>query len=203
MFETALERIRKRFQWAVLGYVVMPEHVHLLANEPRPALLSTAIQALKLSVVRRRPERPFWQERYYDFNLHSADKTTEKLRYIHRNPVNRGLVTKPEDWLWSSFNHYKTGVEGRVEIESFWTQWRREHGGKLLDRTTVPVECPRYPGSQNRDPGHPNVNAKSASQDPGHPPFTTRRTGLKRRTPQLNKTLAATCGRRPIPRRLR
>ena len=56
----------------------------------------------------------------------------EKLRYIHRNPVERGLVVRPEDWEWSSFRHYLTGVEGVVEVESRWTARRREQGGKFV-----------------------------------------------------------------------
>ena len=61
-------------------YVVMPEHVHLLLGEPVRAILAQAIQALKLSVAVRRVERPFWQARYYDFNVHSPKKTSEKQR---------------------------------------------------------------------------------------------------------------------------
>lgn len=59
-----------------------------------------------------------WQVRYYDFNVFSERKRIEKLRYIHRNPVERGLVQAPEEWEWSSFRHYLTGEKGRVEIES-------------------------------------------------------------------------------------
>jgi putative transposase len=40
----------------------------------------------------------------------------EKLRYMHRNPVQRGLVRKPEDWLWSSFRHYGYGEPGPVLV---------------------------------------------------------------------------------------
>jgi len=87
------------------------------------------MHALKLSVSMRRTERPFWQARYYDFLVHNDEKRIEKLRYMHRNPVARGLVEKPEDWPWSSFRHYATGVEGAVEIESQWTAFRR--GGLL------------------------------------------------------------------------
>ena len=118
LFEDALERVRLRYLFVVAGYVVMPEHVHLLVNEPKCALLSKAIQALKLSVSMRSRQRPFWQAHYYDFNVSSHDKFVEKLRYIHRNPVRRGLVTKPEDWQWSSLHHYLTGTPGIVEIES-------------------------------------------------------------------------------------
>jgi putative transposase len=125
LFESALERMRRRCGFVVQGYVVMPEHVHLLVSETRNGALAAAIKAIKLSVALRRSERPFWQERYYDFNVWSAEKETEKLKYLHRNPVTRGLVEKPEDWAWSSFRHYATGVEGAVEIESEWTAFRR------------------------------------------------------------------------------
>ena len=132
LFEITFERARQWYEFYVRGYVVMPEHVHLLINEPRKAKLSTALQLLKQNVARvlRLPEgNPFWLERYYDFNVWSEAKRVEKLRYIHRNPVRRGLVEKPEDWKWSSFLHYATGVEGVVEIESEWTARKRKRVG--------------------------------------------------------------------------
>jgi hypothetical protein len=43
-------------------------------------------------------------------------KRVEKLRYMHRNPVQRGLVLKPEEWLWSSFRHYTYGEGGPVLV---------------------------------------------------------------------------------------
>ncbi len=95
--------MRGKYGFAVPGYVVMPEHVHPLANEPTGCSLARVLQALKISMSVQRCERPFWQRRYCDFNVHSDRKITEKLRYLHRNPVARGLVEKPEDWQWSSF----------------------------------------------------------------------------------------------------
>jgi putative transposase len=125
IFERALETIRKRYVLFVLGYVIMPEHVHLLVTEPRRGKLDRAIQALKTSVSKQSSHRPFWLPRYYDFSVHSEKKRVEKLRYIHRNPVARGLVSNPEDWRWSSFRHYLTGERGTVEIESAWTVGKR------------------------------------------------------------------------------
>jgi putative transposase len=78
-----------------------------------------------------RAEDSFWQARYYDFNVWSERKFVEKLRYIHRNPVKRGLVERPEDWPWSSFRHYASGEVGVVEIESQWTARIRERAGIL------------------------------------------------------------------------
>jgi putative transposase len=90
------------------------------------------LQSLKQSVARTlalRAAESFWQARYYDFNVWSERKFVEKLRYIHRNPVTRGLVERPGDWLWSSFRHYSTGADGVVQIESQWTARRREKLG--------------------------------------------------------------------------
>ena len=132
VFERALEQTRRAYGFAVIGYVVMPEHVHLLLSEPEEAMLSRALQALKQSVARTlalRARQPFWQARYYDFNVWSGRKRIEKLRYIHRNPVRRGLVQDPGEWQWSSYLHYATGVEGVVEIESERTSYNRERMG--------------------------------------------------------------------------
>jgi putative transposase len=136
ILEQELESVRVRYGLVVAGYVLMPEHIHLLVGEPRRASLSDALQVLKQLTSRKlKPcgESQFWQRRYYDFNVRNAEKRVEKLRYMHRNPVVRGLVAKPEDWPWSSFRHYATGEVGVVEIESQWTALRRKAGiGQLL-----------------------------------------------------------------------
>ena len=87
-FEAALERVRRSFGLCVYGYVIMPEHVHLLVSEPKRADLAVAIKSLKQGVARRLIEdtEHFWQKRYYDFNVRTHDQFVEKLRYIHRNP---------------------------------------------------------------------------------------------------------------------
>ncbi|MEP6645209.1 MAG: transposase [Acidobacteriaceae bacterium] len=125
VFLEILETVRQWYGCWILGYVVMPEHVHLLLSEPERKNLALVLQMLKQMVSRRllggSAESPLWQKRYYDFNVWSERKQVEKLKYIHRNPVKRGLVTFPEDWLWSSFRHYLTGEPGVVEIESHWT----------------------------------------------------------------------------------
>ena len=123
-FEAELERVRRWYGFYVSGYVVMPEHVHLLVSEPERKQLSVAIQMLKQTVSRklRRPgERQFWQTRYYDFPVSSEKNRVEKLHYIHFNPVKRALVKRPDDWKWSSFLHIATGcevvVENRVAVD--------------------------------------------------------------------------------------
>jgi putative transposase len=151
IFELALERVRRSFGLCVYGYVVMPEHVHLLLSEPERGMLADALKSLKQGVSRRLvagdpsggPLKPgvdlsgdfpqhFWQKRYYDFNVRNYRQFVEKLRYIHRNPVKRGLCQRPEDWEWSSFRQYATACEGRVEIECEWTARRRERAAGTL-----------------------------------------------------------------------
>ena len=135
----------------------MPEHVHLLVMEPDSGTLAQAMQSLKQGVARRlalRAVDSFWQARYYDFNVWSQRKFVEKLRYIHRNPVARGLVAQPEDWAWSSFRHYLTGDPGPVEIESYWTARKRERAGIFPTvRVRPPAENPRPSEAWT---GHPN-----------------------------------------------
>jgi len=137
IFLDSLERMRRAYSFRVYGYVLMPEHVHLLVSEPETEQLATAIQALKISVARQAPQKgtrqggPLWQRRYYDHNVRTAESFTDKLRYIHRNPVKRGLVERSEDWPWSSFRHYAMAEISSVEIESQWTADRRS-GRKIM-----------------------------------------------------------------------
>jgi putative transposase len=94
----------------------MPEHVHLLLSEPPTHPLSTVLGALKRSVSKKLPEAPFWLPRYHDFNIYSATKHLEKLRYLHRNPVARGLGSTPIEYPWSSFRTYATRIQSTVKI---------------------------------------------------------------------------------------
>ena len=129
--------VTHRHGLVVAGYVLMPEHVHLLTNEPRVSSLAVAIQVLKQQTSRQLKglgQSQFWQRRYYDFNVYTAAKMLEKLKYMHRNPVRRGVAATLEDWPWSSFRHYATDVEGTVEIESDQTARRRELRLETLGR---------------------------------------------------------------------
>ncbi len=121
--EAVLEETRARHQARVYAYVLMPEHVHLLMNEPPSILVAQFLKSLKQTTSRklRGDREQFWQERYFDANIRGDAARSEVIRYIHRNPVKRGLVETPGQYRWSSFNHYATGTRGVVEIESEWT----------------------------------------------------------------------------------
>lgn len=137
LFLAVLETMRERYRFAVIGYVVMPEHVHLLVSEPRIANPSIVVQAVKLGFTRRvlggtasETPRHVWQSRFYDFNLWSQRKEIEKLKYMHRNPVVRGLVEEPDQWRWSSYRCYAYGETGMVRIND-WAWWENEIRAKV------------------------------------------------------------------------
>jgi len=138
IFVKELAKVRDEMGFRLTGYVVMPEHVHLLINEPKQGTPSTVLQKLKLRVAQklrkrkrsvnaaqmrlpfdavREPPRAFWQARFYDFNVYSTGKKVEKLKYMHANPVKRGLVSNPKDWPWSSWEFYHGGAAGLVRID--------------------------------------------------------------------------------------
>jgi REP element-mobilizing transposase RayT len=109
----------------------------LLIGEPQVKTPSTVMQALKLGFARRvlaqasRRRNPtqavlfdhlpqhIWQKRFYDFNVWTEHKRIEKLRYMHRNPVKRGLVAAPELWRWSSFRAYFLREAGPVRVNDW------------------------------------------------------------------------------------
>ena len=97
----------------------MPEHIHLLTDEPADGTLATFLQVLKQRSSRalKVPEAPqLWQRRYYDRNVSTTSESSEKIHYIHQNPVKRGLVPTAEAYRWSSANFYATRVAGTVTI---------------------------------------------------------------------------------------
>ena len=131
LFVSILEDTRKRYRFVVLGYVIMPDHFHLLISEPQVGDPSKVLQVIKqrfaqrvLGHPRRKPNvEPslrqtlhVWEPRFYDFNVWTEHKLVEKLRYMHRNPVKRGLVEEPEEWAWSSFRDYLYGETGKVRV---------------------------------------------------------------------------------------
>jgi putative transposase len=136
-FVQILGEVRDRYGFSLVGYVVMPEHIHLLISEPTKGTPSTAIQVLKQRVSRRlrRKKRAnagqlnlsfeggedsqprFWQRRFYDFNVWSLKKRVEELHYMHMNPLKRKLVDHPKDWPWSSFSSYSNPKHGLIRVD--------------------------------------------------------------------------------------
>ncbi len=101
LFLRVLERARQKYRFVVIGYVVMPEHFHLLITEPDvgdPSVVMKVIKERFTKLLHHGGIRTgaIWQKRFYDFNVSTSKKRIEKLRYIHRNPVKRGLAENPK-----------------------------------------------------------------------------------------------------------
>jgi putative transposase len=124
LFLQILEEVRQRYGFVVVGYVVMPDHIHLLISEPERGTQSTVMQVLKQRYARRIlarkktrnpaqgklwPGKPphVWQHRFYDFHGWSERKRVEKLGYMHRNPVKDGSVQAPEQLGVEQLSHLR------------------------------------------------------------------------------------------------
>ncbi|MCC6285013.1 MAG: transposase [Phycisphaerales bacterium] len=121
-----LAAARARFRCHLYGWVAMPEHVHLLVwpclpHHPVPEVLHAIKRRVaqkvceewkrnedrRLETIATETGHRFWQRGGgYDRNIFSDQEFAEKLNYMHRNPVERGLADRPEDWEWSSARWY-------------------------------------------------------------------------------------------------
>ncbi len=137
LFVQALRKIRELYKFLLVGYVVMPNHVHLLISESPKATPSLVLKVLKQRVSRdlRKPRGsaqagqlrlPFTKGEKLSRVSGSPDSMTstcgtkrlrEKLEYMHANPVTRELVAHPKDWPWSSWSFYAKGEAGLISID--------------------------------------------------------------------------------------
>jgi len=130
-FVDAMESARRELKLSLWAYVIMPEHVHIVLC-PREAAYEVRLirTALKVPVARKalkflRQSAPsflerlkdlqpngkfsyrFWQRGGgYDRNATEPATLLHMIEYIHNNPVRRGLVPSPTDWIWSSARFY-------------------------------------------------------------------------------------------------
>jgi len=117
IFINTLDSAREKHKFKIFGYVIMPEHVHLVILPPDDMKLGLVIREIKSKMAReyfseviennKNLKHVFWQKRCYDHNCRSRETVIEKINYCHKNPVVRKLVKKPEDWEYSSYNYYQ------------------------------------------------------------------------------------------------
>ena len=128
-----VDRVRVNFNLRLIGYVIMPEHVHLVVIPPVELLLGPVIGEIKRTsarlihkqlanqkiidkfMVERNGKRQFvlWQRRCFDHNCRTDETVWKSVAYCHHNPVTRRLVVDPGDWPWSSYRWYQ-GDENTV-----------------------------------------------------------------------------------------
>jgi len=107
---TVLDALRSSCDFLVLGYVVMPDHAHLLVTcrtESIPKLMHQWKFKTGYTIQKGRGSHgPFWQARYFDFICRHSRDVSDKLTYIHNNPVEGGLCQHDDEWRWSSASYY-------------------------------------------------------------------------------------------------
>ncbi|UCD30190.1 MAG: transposase [Planctomycetota bacterium] len=148
VFIEGIHHTREKLGIRWIGYVIMPEHIHLLIfpqpnGSDTPIPVSQVLHELKQYVGRHGKKalrkiwsvnrslgtppldawalgqgpKPFWKPRGYDFNTTREDTIHEKLDYMHKNPITRGLVDRAELWPWSSYRYYELSDYSLIEMD--------------------------------------------------------------------------------------
>jgi putative transposase len=132
---TASARAREKHGFSLTAWVIMPDHWHVIIYPPYPLTISTIIKAVKaistISInVSRHETGELWQGRFFDHALRTVRDYHAKVEYIHLNPVRSGLVTRAEDWKWSS----------RREFSGASPEEQERNCGLRIDRIPLPFD---------------------------------------------------------------
>jgi REP element-mobilizing transposase RayT len=122
VFVRLLEQLRVKFRFAVVGYVVMPDHFRLLMREPEIDTAANAVETLQARYRRRynnsaRSDEQVWESRCSDTHIVGATAVAASLASMHAEPVKAGLVFSSEEWEWSSARAHAGLPEGIVTVE--------------------------------------------------------------------------------------
>lgn len=108
-----LYRVQELHPFFLFGFVIMPNHAHLLLSTIAPKKMSTVIDRWKMGVSHSLGLGPIWKPRFF---IRIPDDVHATLRYIHWNPVKAGLCKNPEQYPWSSasgkWDVTELGLEG-------------------------------------------------------------------------------------------
>ena len=144
IFVDTLQEVRIRFPYKLIGYVIMPDHIHAVVNNASGTISDwlrrvrgnsareilswlrenghrASLDKLKLNPPqKRRHSHAVWQKDPSVIDLWSPKFVRQKLNYLHLNPVRAGLCEHPADWKWSSYRAYLPHTSGEVPIEIDW-----------------------------------------------------------------------------------
>ena len=134
----AFNRARALHPFYLTAWVFLPDPSadgHCICAPVHPTTISLAMKSVKLSSMSavnrlRGEEGELWQPRFFDRALRTVKEYNEKVEYIHLNPVKAGLVSRPEDWRWSSYNEYA----GMCAEE------QKKRCGLIVDRVRIPSD---------------------------------------------------------------
>ena len=123
--------IMQRIKGATARHVIdsltgRSEHLLRPVPQSRERMLSATQERVNYQAHKRNIKHRLWQRGFYDFNIYNEETLTEKLDYIHNNPVRAGLVTSPRDYTWSSYRFYISEERTLAELQV--TAGRRAKG---------------------------------------------------------------------------
>jgi putative transposase len=131
----AFNRARALHPFYLTAWVFLPDHWHCICAPQYPVTISLAMKSVKQSSMiavnqGRDTDGELWQPRFFDRALRTVGEYNEKVEYIHLNPVRAGLVSRPEDWRWSSYNEY-AGMSAEEQ---------ERRCGLIVDRVRMPSD---------------------------------------------------------------
>lgn len=114
-----LKSFKKKFGFKILGYCLMPNHVHLIVNTNQPSDLAKFMQGItqvytisfnkKYNKVGR-----LWQGRFKSMVIRKDNYFLECVYYVEVNPVRAKLVSSPADYRWSSYRERVLGIKNII-----------------------------------------------------------------------------------------
>ena len=149
-FVDVLAETRAKHPFKLIGYVVMPDHAHLIVNPVECDIslvgkelkgksghkiigwlkekgYAASLEKIQLAKTQKRNHSyAVWQKRVKSIDLWSHKFIRQKLQYVHLNPVRAGLCDHPAKWKWSSYHAYLPHQSGEVPIEVDWRGYWQE-----------------------------------------------------------------------------
>lgn len=150
IFIATLEAVRQKYPYKLIGYVIMPDHVHAIINRSSDTISEwlrrvrgnsarqilawlrnerhvASLKKLELTIPQKRHHtHAVWQKDPSVIDLWSPKFVRQKLNYLHMNPVRARLCEHPAEWKWSSYRAYLPHASGDVSIEIDWQGYWKE-----------------------------------------------------------------------------
>ena len=138
LFLKVLYEVKEKLNFLLIGFVIMPDHLHLMIVPETRNSISDVMRHIKGRFARlynqsiwrinsadyetnkifyragnsSPPKRKVWQNSFYDHVIRNRKEFLEKLNYIYNNPVKAKIVAKPEDYKFSSISEiYEVDLE--------------------------------------------------------------------------------------------
>ena len=154
-FIETIKEVKQKYPFKLIGYVVMPDHVHLIINPVgcdieiigkelkglsahkiikwlKENEYLSSLEKLKLkNTGKRNHSFCVWQKKVKSVDLWSHKFILQKLNYVHLNPVRADLCDHPAKWKWSSYNSYLLKTDSEIPImpdkKGYWAEDKLEN----------------------------------------------------------------------------